>query len=166
MNNDVIMSNKRLRKDKTGSGGVSQGIYEGEFNVEKILDKRVRKGRIEYYLKWKGFPHEDNTWEPIKNLRCREIIDEFERLRKEESERVQNEKKRKLERMMDQKRSFGFDKGLKAEKVLGVTQNKDILYLLIKWKGINGCELVPNYVANVKCPQKVIQFYEQNIKFK
>jgi len=159
------MSSKKLRKERFGRES-SPDIEDGEFHVEKIVDKRIRKGRIEYYLKWKGFSHDDNTWEPIKNLRCPEIIEEFERIRREEQERSSFERKRKLSQLKHLKKSYGFDKGLVAERVLGATQTKGIIMLLIKWQGINGCELVPNYVANVKCPQKVIQFYQQNAKWK
>jgi hypothetical protein len=36
--------------------------------VEKILDKRKHKNRIEFLVKWAGYPHEQNTWEPRTQL--------------------------------------------------------------------------------------------------
>jgi len=145
----------------------SPDIEEGEFHVEKIVDKRIRKGRVEYYLKWKGFANSENTWEPIKNLRCSEIIEEFEKNRRQEMERIAAEKKRRLQ--MEQsdkpKKIYGFDRGLEAEEVLGATEFNGKIMLLIKWEGNNGAELVPAYIANAKCPQKVINYYQNNINW-
>ena len=77
---------------------------DGEvYEVEKILDKRTKKGKTEYLIKWKGkckaggvlvaqsetlhrvAGYEDeaeNTWEPTDNLDCEDKIQDFEKRHK------------------------------------------------------------------------------------
>ena len=39
-----------------------------EYEVEKIVDKRVKNGKVEYKIKWAGYSMDECTWEPLKNL--------------------------------------------------------------------------------------------------
>lgn len=47
---------------------------EDVFTVEKIL----AKGPKGYLIKWRGYPHSENTWEPLKNLlTCQQLLRQF-----------------------------------------------------------------------------------------
>ncbi|XP_031176572.1 chromobox homolog 7a isoform X1 [Sander lucioperca] len=43
-------------------------IGDQVFAVESITKKRVRKGNVEYLLKWQGWPPKYSTWEPEENI--------------------------------------------------------------------------------------------------
>ncbi|KAG4072309.1 hypothetical protein HA402_004241 [Bradysia odoriphaga] len=54
-----------------GNGGV--------YAAEKIIQKRIRKGKVEYRVKWKGWTPRYNTWEPEENILDTRLIQIFER---------------------------------------------------------------------------------------
>ena len=49
-----------------------------EYEVEEVLDSRLKKGKLEYLVKWSGYTDEYNTWEPVSNLEnSKETIEDF-----------------------------------------------------------------------------------------
>jgi len=148
---------------------------EEEFSVEKVLDKRIgRNGKVEYLLKWRGFGDEDNTWEPKENLDCSDLIEGFEKSRKEKSGKAKAGEKRKSAaaavgeakskmKKDGNERPRGFDRNLDPERIIGATDSSGELMFLIKWKGSDEADLVPAREANQKCPQTVIKFYEERL---
>ncbi|XP_030646790.1 chromobox protein homolog 2 [Chanos chanos] len=43
-------------------------VGEQVFDAECILSKRMRKGKLEYLVKWRGWSSKHNSWEPQENL--------------------------------------------------------------------------------------------------
>lgn len=52
-------------------------IEEGQFVVEDILDHRFLNGKMQYYLKWKGFDDSENSWENEEDLHCDELLERY-----------------------------------------------------------------------------------------
>ena len=55
-------------------------MSETFYNVEKILDRKKINGQYEYKIKWEGYPMNESTWEPMKNLETvKELVEEYNR---------------------------------------------------------------------------------------
>jgi hypothetical protein len=54
---------------------------EEEYEVEGILNHRSRNGKTQYYVKWKGYDHEENSWETEAQLapHAQEILEEYQK---------------------------------------------------------------------------------------
>lgn len=61
-------------------------IGEQVFAVESITKKRVRKGNVEYLLKWQGWSPKYSSWEPEDNILDPRLVLAYEE--KEEKERA------------------------------------------------------------------------------
>ncbi|CAH0715642.1 unnamed protein product, partial [Brenthis ino] len=75
-----VPAEERIARRSEREGGA--GAEAGEYVVEKILAKRFnpRRKHYEYLLKWEGYPHEQNTWEPVENMEtCKHLLEAFEK---------------------------------------------------------------------------------------
>src|SRR5882757_2425104 len=52
-----------------------------EYEVEAIINHRFsgQRRRLQYLIKWKGYPHSDNTWEPVENLHAEALVKAYHR---------------------------------------------------------------------------------------
>ncbi|KAH8410950.1 hypothetical protein KR222_000825, partial [Zaprionus bogoriensis] len=132
-----------------------------EYSVEKIEKKRVVNGIAEYFLKWKGYPRSQNTWEPVEHLaHCTDLIVDFE-LRSQKRKATSTDVNNCVDESAGMQ--FGFARGLKPAKILGATNSSGSLMFLMSWTNSKRAEMVPAKLANIKCPQLVIKFYEERL---
>jgi len=96
-------------------------IIEGEeeFEMEKILNKRMIRGKEKFLVRWKGYMAEEDTWENRENLEnAKGLVEEFEReyreevkeLRQQEQEEEEKEFSWELPREFTAKLLYGWGK--------------------------------------------------------
>ncbi|KAM3843162.1 chromobox protein homolog 3-like [Diretmus argenteus] len=142
-----------------------------EYAVEKVLDQRLVNGKVEFFLKWKGFTEADNTWEPEENLDCPELISAFLEAQKNVKEKPAPVKRKsstaepetEAKKMDVTEQPRGFARNLEPERIIGAGASSGELMLLMKWKDSDVADLVPAREANTRCPQVVISYYEERI---
>lgn len=101
---------------------------EDMYNIEKILDRRVMNGRIEYKIKWEGYPMSQCTWEPLKNLETvKELLTEFDNNHhlSNKSSKPTNEKQKKNNSLTGKKRRQTEDQTKTEEKQVEEEQNNN-----------------------------------------
>ncbi|XP_054477685.1 chromobox protein homolog 3b isoform X2 [Anoplopoma fimbria] len=151
-----------------------------EFVVEKIIRRRIFNGA-------------ENTWEPEDNLDCPELIEEFLRNTpfpegNEEDQTQQElipkeemtEQETEISCMQSQQQAHTVQSNsepsdtqsdtptnlstyLEPECIIGSTDRQGELMFLVKWKNSDDVALLPAREASARCPQVVIDFYEQKL---
>ncbi|MCD7455958.1 La ribonucleoprotein [Datura stramonium] len=91
---------EELQKEEGDGDGEAENekpkLAEGFYEIEAVRRKRIRKGQVQYLIKWRGWPETANTWEPVKNLMsCSDVIDAFEESLQSGKQRSTRKRKRK-----------------------------------------------------------------------
>lgn len=58
-------------------------VGESVFAAESIIKRRIRRGRWEYLVKWKGWSQKYSTWEPEENILDARLFSAFEERERE-----------------------------------------------------------------------------------
>lgn len=109
----------------------SENFYE----IEDILDHRMRFRKKEYLVKWKGCDSNSNSWVTRENF-TEGVVEEYEENLRKKNSPV-------------------------AAKVFLVNKIKGRLTAWVKFHGKNVLYRIPTEVTNVKFPKLMIEYYQE-----
>jgi len=109
---------------------------EMEYEVERILNKRKRYGKVEYLVWWKGYTVEEDTWEKEGNLgNAREAVEDYKREYEKTARRIREREdgtysRSELSGRYTAKMLYGWDNGRFEKEYLEKLERN-----WRKWKG-------------------------------
>ncbi|KAM7542277.1 hypothetical protein Aperf_G00000019410 [Anoplocephala perfoliata] len=133
-------------------------MSESEYEVEQILDVRIRNGVKEYLLKWEGYDESESTWEPEKNLKCVKLVKKFEKNRPYSSPTSQSREAGRNLPVMLTSDSEVVQSRKEVEKILKMKIHNDKKMYLIKWKGYPESSNTWEFEENLECPDLIREF--------
>ncbi|XP_044764640.1 chromobox protein homolog 1-like [Coccinella septempunctata] len=157
------------KENQSAASSRNKPLSSGKYMPESLLDYKVgHDGRKMYLVKWFGYPHEENTWEHQSNLSCHYMMQEIEEKKRQ---LIANGQPSQLLYCRPHPSKYvtgtltGFDLGHTPELILGATEKDGEILFLIKWKGVFEADMIPRRIANLRCPQLVIEFYEERMRW-
>lgn len=140
-----------------------------EYTVERILKKRIKRGVVQYYVKWLGYGEDESTWEPRDNLNCDRLIENFEKEHSARNEKnnditivhaVVNTSSRTNVRVKNED-PWVEDPELEGSEITDATLQGGVLCFRVKWADPNkGSDWIVAPVCNRRIPFLVLKYYE------
>ena len=153
-------------------------IQENTFEVEAVIDKRIKFRKVEYLIKWRNYSNDQNTWEPIENLvNVKNLIESFEENRGSskllgkktiKSSIIKISKSESENRQPHGEIDVDIPKLILKAKV--TNSNKKEFICLVKWEDRKDGtvlldSLVPSTALKNKYPRILCDFLIENINF-
>ena len=84
-----MLATKKIKEEADSSEKESDSKENSiePYTVDKILDKKIVKGKVIYKVKWKNYPLSQCTWEPIENFIDKSVVNDFEKQLKTKPEK-------------------------------------------------------------------------------
>ena len=160
-----------------------------EYEVEKIIDKRYINGKLEYKIKWVGYPMSECTWEPVRNLaNVKPMIKEFENSfevndkqnkltdyyligKKRENNNDSSfddeiyQKNEYRNKKPDRKKIFYINDKYKSIYKIKKKNSQLMAVVVVEENGILNKITIPTQKLRKLNPDILIDFYEERIKF-
>lgn len=116
-----------------------------DYEVEDIMGQRMKFGKLQYLIRWKGYGAKDDTWERADGLSCREIIKRYKQRNKEEREAESSADEKTEEFEVSRIKEVHFRRDGSREFLVG-------------WKGFAAKDDTWEHESNMKCPEIISQF--------
>jgi len=176
---DASPKNQEASENNKEKTDTEQEEEEEVYVVEDILGHKKDKNGFKYLIKWQGFSEEDNTWENEDNIFCEDLLIAYWEKQpkgRDGAKQQAAKKKRKADEATDSNIEEVLldhqyppedledweSEVIEVETVERTSKGELNVYLI--WK--NGCHTVhPSKIANLKCPQKILEFYQNHLKF-
>ena len=149
----------------SSSDNSNPGSEHGEdddtvYEVESILNHRVKDGINQYLLKWKNYPESEATWENEENLNCKDLLEEY--IAKRDSIYEQKRKEKVEQNYVNDPYSI---KVKEPEIIIASFKKDDLLYYRVLCKNPPIYYSMPASELRKVRPDLICNFLENKIVF-
>lgn len=122
------------------------------YEVQKIMNARVEKGKKFFLIRWKGYSAKDDTWEPQASLNCPALIKEYEKSQQSPKG------KKSIVPDDDDDDDDDEDEDYEVEQIVNDKTERGKKFYLVKWKGYPSNDNTWEPATSLSCPDLVAKY--------